>query len=123
MVCAALPFVAAHSMIWVPPGCTYGKAMFGLDEVRGGSVYGTGTFAGPTGARQPSPIELGQAEHQVVCFYILRSCVVAHLTAGHEVVESLHQPCVRLPKSVVACLPTVHQIVWCLQQPVHALVD
>lgn len=52
-------------MIWVPPGYSYGEAMFGLDEVRGGSGYGTGTFAGPTGARQPSKVELGQAEHQV----------------------------------------------------------
>ena len=39
--------------------------MFGLDEVRGGSGWGAGTFAGPTGQRQPSSTELGQAEHQV----------------------------------------------------------
>lgn len=39
--------------------------MFGLDEVRGGSGWGAGCFAGPTGARQPSQTELGQAEHQV----------------------------------------------------------
>lgn len=65
MVYAALPFVAAHGMIWVPPGYSYGEAMFGLDEVRGGSGYGSGTFAGPTGQRQPSSVELGQAEHQV----------------------------------------------------------
>ena len=68
MVYAALPFVAAHGMIWVPPGYSYGEAMFGLDEVRGGSGYGTGTFAGATGARQPSSVELGQAEHQVSLF-------------------------------------------------------
>ena len=55
-------------MIWVPPGYSYGEAMFGLDEVRGGSGYGTGTFAGATGARQPSSVELGQAEHQVCLF-------------------------------------------------------
>lgn len=39
--------------------------MFGLDEVRGGSGWGAGTFAGPTGARQPTQTELSQAEHQV----------------------------------------------------------
>ena len=62
---AALPFVAAHGLIWVPPGYSYGQPMFGLDEVRGGSGWGSGTFAGPTGQRQPSEAELGQAEHQV----------------------------------------------------------
>lgn len=62
---AALPFVAAHGMIWVPPGYSFGEPMFGLDEVRGGSGYGAGTFAGPTGARQPTHTELSFAEHQV----------------------------------------------------------
>ena len=52
-------------MIWVPPGYSFGEPMFGLDEVRGGSGYGAGTFAGPTGARQPSGTELSYAEHQV----------------------------------------------------------
>lgn len=52
-------------MIWVPPGYSAGETMFGLDEVRGGSCWGAGTFAGPTGARQPSQIELKHAEHQV----------------------------------------------------------
>lgn len=55
-------------MIWVPPGYTFGEGMFTLDEPRGGSGYGAGTFAGATGARQPSKNELGQAEHQVYKF-------------------------------------------------------
>ena len=57
--------MAAHGMIWVPPGYSFGEAAFGLDEVRGGSGWGAGTFAGPTGARQPTQTELAQAEHQV----------------------------------------------------------
>ena len=57
--------MAAHGMIWVPPGYSFGEPMFGLDEVRGGSGYGAGTFAGPTGARQPTSTELSFAEHQV----------------------------------------------------------
>ena len=47
-----------HQICWT-------SQLFGLDEVRGGSGYGAGTFAGATGARQPSQIELKQAEHQV----------------------------------------------------------
>lgn len=41
--------------------------MFELSEVKGGSAYGAGTFAGD-GTRQPSQIELEQAYHQG--FYI-----------------------------------------------------
>jgi hypothetical protein len=49
----------------VPPGYTFGKAMFDTDVVRGGSAYGAGTFAGPDGSRQPTEIELEQARHLV----------------------------------------------------------
>lgn len=37
--------------------------MFKMDEPRGGSPYGAGTFAGD-GTRMPSVTELGMAEHQ-----------------------------------------------------------
>jgi NAD(P)H dehydrogenase (quinone) len=39
--------------------------MFTLDEVKGGGPWGAGTFAGPTGARNPSAMELEQAEYEV----------------------------------------------------------
>lgn len=39
--------------------------MFGLDTPRGGSPWGAGTLAGPDGSRQPSEVELEQAEYQV----------------------------------------------------------
>ncbi|CAN1231940.1 NAD(P)H dehydrogenase (quinone) FQR1 [Linum grandiflorum] len=37
--------------------------MFEMDEVKGGSSYGAGTFAGD-GSRQPTELELRQAFHQ-----------------------------------------------------------
>ena len=37
--------------------------MFEIEEVKGGSPYGAGTYAGD-GTRQPSELELGQALHQ-----------------------------------------------------------
>ena len=84
-------------MIWVPPGYSYGEAMFGLDEVRGGSGYGAGTFAGATGARQPSSVELGQAEHQVcLVLHYCRMRVMACVTKGDRVVECLCQPHVKV---------------------------
>lgn len=55
--------------------------MFTLDEVKGGGPWGAGTFAGPTGARQPSEMELEQAEYEVraLCACIRR---LHHLDAA-----------------------------------------
>jgi hypothetical protein len=39
--------------------------MFDVDNVHGGSAYGAGTIAGPTGAKQPTEHDLGYAKHQV----------------------------------------------------------
>jgi len=50
-------------MIFVPVGYTFGAGMFEMEQIKGGSPYGAGTFAGD-GSRQPSELELGQALHQ-----------------------------------------------------------
>ena len=50
-------------MLFVPIGYTFGSGMFNMDEIRGGSPYGAGVFAGD-GSRQPSETELALAEHQ-----------------------------------------------------------
>lgn len=50
-------------MIFVPIGYTGGAGMFEMNEVRGGSPYGAGTFAGD-GKRQPTKLELEVAFHQ-----------------------------------------------------------
>lgn len=50
-------------MIFVPVGYTFGAGMFEMEQIKGGSPYGAGTFAGD-GSRQPSELELGQAFHQ-----------------------------------------------------------
>jgi len=52
-----------HGCIIVPIGYS-SPLLFNMDEIHGGSPYGAGTFAGPTGARQPSKLELDVAEHQ-----------------------------------------------------------
>jgi len=54
---------AHHGMVYVPIGYT-DQSLLNLDEIHGGSPYGAGTFAGSTGARQPTPLELGVATHQ-----------------------------------------------------------
>lgn len=59
----AITQLTHHGIIFVPIGYTFGAGMFELGEVKGGSPYGSGTFAGD-GTRQPSKIELEQAFHQ-----------------------------------------------------------
>ncbi|KAM0828161.1 hypothetical protein ACQ4PT_067729 [Festuca glaucescens] len=53
-----------HGMLFVPVGYTNGAGMFAMDEVKGSSPYGAGTFAGADGSRLPSDAELALAEHQ-----------------------------------------------------------
>jgi len=76
---AAMSTLAHHGIIYVPLG--YAKA-FGqltdLTEIHGGSPWGAGTFAGPTGARQPTAKELELAEIQGEIF----ANVVAKYVAG-----------------------------------------
>lgn len=59
----AVTQLAHHGMIFVPLGYTFGKGMFEMDEVKGGSAYGAGTYAAD-GSRQPTELELQQAFHQ-----------------------------------------------------------
>jgi NAD(P)H dehydrogenase (quinone) len=67
---AAMSTLAHHGIIYVPLG--YAKAfglMTELDEPRGGSPWGAGTFAAGDGSRQPSQKELTLAEIQGKSFY------------------------------------------------------
>lgn len=52
-----------HGMVFVPAGYAFGEKLYNNGEVRGGSPWGPGTLAGPSGERQPSETELGFAEH------------------------------------------------------------
>ncbi|KAJ3790404.1 1,4-benzoquinone reductase [Lentinula aff. detonsa] len=59
-----------HGMNFVPLGYASAFAQLaGVDELRGGSAWGAGCIAGPTGARQPSALELEIASIQGKHFY------------------------------------------------------
>ncbi len=76
---ATMSTFAHHGIIYVPFG--YAKAfgdMVDLSEVHGGTPWGAGTFAGPTGARQPTERELRLATIQGEVFYQ----TVARFVAG-----------------------------------------
>ncbi|KAG6491440.1 NAD(P)H dehydrogenase (quinone) FQR1-like [Zingiber officinale] len=59
----AITQLAHHGMIYVPIGYTFGGGMFEMENIKGGSPYGAGTYAGD-GSRNPSQLELEQAFHQ-----------------------------------------------------------
>ncbi|KAL4420916.1 hypothetical protein ABPG77_001257 [Micractinium sp. CCAP 211/92] len=63
-IMTALTQFVHHGMIFVPCGYSYGAPMFNLDEVKAGSPWGAATYAGPTGERWPTEMELGYARHQ-----------------------------------------------------------
>ncbi|XP_031395632.1 probable NAD(P)H dehydrogenase (quinone) FQR1-like 1 [Punica granatum] len=59
----AITQLTHHGLIFVPIGYTFGAGMFEIQQPKGGSPYGAGTFAGD-GSRQPTELELAQAFHQ-----------------------------------------------------------
>ncbi|KAJ4976039.1 hypothetical protein NE237_001145 [Protea cynaroides] len=59
----AITQLVHHGMIFVPVGYTAGAGMFEMEQVKGGTPYGAGTFAGD-GSRQPTKLELELAFHQ-----------------------------------------------------------
>lgn len=67
---STLSTLTHHGMVYVPLGYkNAGPLLTNLEEVHGGSPWGAGTFAGPTGARQPTKLELDVAEAQGKGFY------------------------------------------------------
>lgn len=88
---AALPNLAHHGMIYVPAGYSFGAPLYGLDEVRGGSGWGAGTFAGGDGSRQPTKTELDFAEHQVrVCSFLHEHVAETNSGACSPTQQSMH---------------------------------
>jgi NAD(P)H dehydrogenase (quinone) len=67
---ASMSTLAHHGILYVPFGyaAAFGQ-LTNLEEVHGGSPWGAGTYAGPTGARQPSALELDVATIQGEAFY------------------------------------------------------
>ncbi|XP_058102546.1 probable NAD(P)H dehydrogenase (quinone) FQR1-like 3 [Magnolia sinica] len=59
----AITQLAHHGIMFVPLGYTFGSGMFEINEVKGGSSYGAGTYAGD-GRREPTELELQQAFYQ-----------------------------------------------------------
>ncbi|KAM0876223.1 hypothetical protein ACQ4PT_036315 [Festuca glaucescens] len=59
----AITQLVHHGMTYVPVGYTFGAGMFEMEQVKGGSPYGSGTIAG-NGSRVPTELELQQAFHQ-----------------------------------------------------------
>ncbi|KAG2155179.1 flavoprotein-like protein [Suillus bovinus] len=66
----SLSTLTHHGIIYVPLGYKHSFAQLAnISEVRGGSPWGAGTFAGPDGSRQPSALELEVAVIQGKAFW------------------------------------------------------
>jgi len=64
-VISAMSTLAHHGIIYVPLGYkTTFATLSNLEEVRGGSPWGAGTFSGGDGSRMPSALELDLAKTQ-----------------------------------------------------------
>ena len=57
-----MSFFALQGMVFIPLGYIDPKA-FSYEEIHGGSPWGSGTYAGPDGSRQPTSMELSIAEN------------------------------------------------------------
>jgi len=67
---AALSTLTHHGIIYVPLGYKTTFDIFAnVNEVRGGSPWGAGTFSAADGSRQPTPNELEIAQRQGKAFY------------------------------------------------------
>ncbi|TYZ62355.1 hypothetical protein PybrP1_001854 [[Pythium] brassicae (nom. inval.)] len=56
-------YLAHQGLTFVPLGCR-SPLVFSYDEIHGGSPWGSGTYAGGDGSRQPSQLELDVAKVQ-----------------------------------------------------------
>ncbi|KAJ3881277.1 1,4-benzoquinone reductase [Lentinula edodes] len=66
----AMSTLAHHGVIFIPLGYSVAfPQLTNMEEVRGGSPWGAGCFAGPSGTRQPSALELEIATIQGKHFY------------------------------------------------------
>lgn len=60
----AITQLTHHGMLFVPIGYSFGSELFEMNQLRGGSPYGTGSYAGGDGKRMPSELELKMAKYQ-----------------------------------------------------------
>lgn len=56
-----MPFFAHHGIIYVPTGYR-APQLGGVEQIRGGGPFGSGTIAASDGHRQPTDEELAVAE-------------------------------------------------------------
>jgi NAD(P)H dehydrogenase (quinone) len=74
---AAMSTMTHHGIIYVPLGYKTGFHLLAdVEEVRGGSPWGAGTFASADGSRKPSAKELELAEIQGKSFWEVLSKVI-----------------------------------------------
>jgi NAD(P)H dehydrogenase (quinone) len=59
----AITQLTHHGMVYVPIGYGYGDESATMDEIKGGSAYGAGTYSGSDNMRNPTELELRIARY------------------------------------------------------------
>ncbi|KAG8998078.1 hypothetical protein FRB90_012383 [Tulasnella sp. 427] len=90
-----LPFFAHHGIAFVPFGYIDGN-MMQLNEIKGGSPWGSGTLAAADGSRQPSEMELESVAIHTKHF----TSIVVQATKGAHRLAKEKEPGASLPKAV-----------------------
>eukprot|EP00924_Labyrinthula_sp_SR-Ha-C_P016846 maker-scaffold_6-snap-gene-16.21-mRNA-1 protein AED:0.02 eAED:0.02 QI:138/1/1/1/1/1/2/134/204 len=69
-----LTHLVHHGMVYVPLGYRHPK-MSSMDEIKGGSPWGPGTYAGVTGGREVSELEIDIAKNYGEAFYKIADAI------------------------------------------------
>lgn len=89
----AMSYLVHHGMPYIPLGYSNTFAdMASFEEVHGGSAWGSGTFAGSDGSRQPSALELRICHAQGTAFAKLASKIVGAKAAIDATAAKTSQP-------------------------------
>ncbi|KAL4981694.1 flavoprotein-like protein [Aspergillus falconensis] len=97
----AAGYLAHHGTIYVPLGYkTVFSLLSNIDELRGGSPWGEGTFVGADGSWQPTEIKLNLADEQGKALYEAVSKVSFASGRHREAHKSNEGPC-GLPKCTI----------------------
>lgn len=89
----AMSYLVHHGMPYIPLGYSNTFAdMTNFDEVHGASAWGSGTFAGSDGSRQPSQLELRICHAQGTSFAKLASKIVSAKAATATTAATASEP-------------------------------
>ncbi|PHU04454.1 L-ascorbate peroxidase 1, cytosolic [Capsicum chinense] len=109
----AITRLVYRGMIFVPIGYTFGAGMFEMEKIKGGSPYGTGTFAGDC-SKQPTELEHTLSRVLTFCLSPSVTTVKSYPTVSEEYLKAVDK-CRRKLRGLNAeknCAPLMLRLAW-----------